>query len=210
MDKAFVEFISTMPMGKFIVILIGGCFFIAAVFIGITKAKTYYDNKVIKKLMDDNEFKAINTNMQNVIEKVNTLQEGLDNIARKYEDSLFEINSKIQEIWSNTMEFQEESKKSTIKIEKEIHKNIVAIDVLTGQLAEMDNKTNLLVKSDMENIKLYIVDKYYEIKEAGKVDINLLSTIESRYKTYRAETIKEDDQSIYLEKIMNEIRNMPT
>ena len=198
MDKAFVEFISTMPMGKFIVILIGGCFFIAAVFIGITKAKTYYDNKVIKKLMDDNEFKAINTNMQNVIEKVNTLQEGLDNIARKHEDSLFEINSKIQEIWSNTMEFQEESK------------NIVAIDVLTGQLAEMDNKTNLLVKSDMENIKLYIVDKYYEIKEAGKVDINLLSTIESRYKTYRAETIKEDDQSIYLEKIMNEIRNMPT
>jgi hypothetical protein len=210
MEKAFIDFITRSPIGLFLVIVIGGGLVMIALYTNFKKVKDGYDSRVIKKIMDDNDFKNLNNNMKDVIDKVNNLQEGLDNIAKKHEDSLFELNSKIQELWSNTIEFQEENKKSTTKIEKEIEKNILAIDVLTGQLAEMDNKTNLLVKSDMENIKLYIVDKYYEIKEAGKIDINLLSTIESRYKTYRAETIKEDDQSIYLEKIMTEIRNMPT
>ena len=63
---------------------------------------------------------------------------------------------------------------------------------------------DLLLESDRDDIKGYIVSKYYEVHAKNYIDSYSLDCLERRYKTYSRE-----GGNTYIESLMNEIRRLP-
>ena len=68
----------------------------------------------------------------------------------------------------------------------------------------MDEKTNLLIESDKEGIKSFIIDKYYQALEDKYIKLHVLQGLELRYEKYL-----QENGNTYIGRLMNEIRKMP-
>ena len=78
------------------------------------------------------------------------------------------------------------------------------LDMLDEKLEDITGSINLLIKSDRDDIKAYITEKYHHFIEQGWIDDYNLDCIEKRYGHYR----KEGGNS-FIEDLMGEIRKLP-
>ena len=82
------------------------------------------------------------------------------------------------------------------------------IDLLTttvnSKIAQIDERLVQLTRSDMHDIKGWIVEKHHELTEQGWVDDFTMDTLEKRFADYVAEK-----GNSYVEKLMADIRSLP-
>ncbi len=76
-----------------------------------------------------------------------------------------------------------------------------AYDVFKDRLDGIEGKVNQLTRSDMHDIKGWIVEKHHKLITQGWVDDFTMDTLEKRYSDYIAEK-----GNSYVEGLMNEIR----
>ena len=69
---------------------------------------------------------------------------------------------------------------------------------------KMNKILDLLLESDRDDIKGYIVEKYYEFHAKGSIDGYSLDCLERKYKIYSRE-----GGNTYITNLMNEIRELP-
>lgn len=78
------------------------------------------------------------------------------------------------------------------------------LDMMDEKLENITGSINLLIKSDRDDIKSYITEKYHHFMEQGWIDDYNLDCLEKRYGHYR----KEGGNS-FIEDLMGEIRKLP-
>jgi hypothetical protein len=102
------------------------------------------------------------------------------------------------------IESQQDSKEGDIALENQLKSYENTIDNLNIKLSNMDEKTNLLIESDKEGIKSFIIDKYYQALEDKYIKLHVLQGLELRYEKYL-----QENGNTYIGRLMNEIRKMP-
>lgn len=209
MEQSFLDFLNNFgQLGTVIGVILGGSALITSLVVSFKKFKSKYDSTVIQKAIDDTEFKEFTEKMNKTVEEVEKLKLNINELQAGYDKIIVELNNKINDVWAATIEYQDEVKDSSENLENRMYKNTLSIDTIVNEITELKNKIKLLIQSDIENIKLFIMDNYYKIKEKGYAEMKLVEKIESRYSIYKQE-IKGDPSAQYIERIMDEIRSMP-
>lgn len=76
---------------------------------------------------------------------------------------------------------------------------------LKSAISEIQDNIYLLIDSDREDIKSYIVAKYnFFVVEKGCIDVNSLEAIEKRYKYY-----EKEHGNGFVTSLVEEIRELP-
>ena len=78
------------------------------------------------------------------------------------------------------------------------------LDMMDEKLENITGSINLLIKSDRDDIKSYITEKYHYFIEQGWIDDYNLDCIEKRYGHY-----KKEGGNSFIEDLMGEIRKLP-
>ena len=206
MEDSFIEWLNSFghPIGTWLAIILGGATVIGGIIAVIIKTKKNYDKKLTVKLLKEQEFKEFRKSIQTVAEQVTTIQTGLTDLSSKHDTSINEINSKLEDVWTAVIESQRDSKEGDIALENQIKSYENAIDNLHIKISNMDDKTTLLIESDKEGIKSFIIDKYYHALNDGYIELQVLQGLELRYEKYL-----QENGNTYIGELMNAIRKMP-
>lgn len=76
--------------------------------------------------------------------------------------------------------------------------------LLSKSLTKIADQIDLLVSSDMADIKSYITQRYNEFTKLGYIDMHSLQACEKRYEYYRLE-----GGNSFVQQLMTELRNLP-
>lgn len=206
MEDSFIEFLNSLghPFGTWIGAFLGGITIISGIIFAIIKVKKNYDKKISDQSLKAEYDKNFRESMQTVANTVTSIQTDMTNLIAQHESSITEINTKLEDVWSAVLESQRDSKEGDIALENQIKSYESTLDKLSLKLSNMDEKTNLLIESDMESIKSFIIDKYYQAQEDGYIRLHVLQGLELRYAKYL-----QENGNTYIEKLMSEIRKMP-
>lgn len=206
MEESFLDWLNSFghPIGTYIAIIIGGVTLIAGVLAAIRTVKKKYDDHIAEKLLKDTEEKEFKKTMQQMVSQVSSIQSGLTDLSTKHDSSINEINSKIDDVWSAVIESQKDSKEGDVVLENQIKSYEEVLDNLSIKLSNMDEKTTMLIDSDKEEIKSFIIDKYYQAKNDGYIELHVLQGLELRFEKYL-----QENGNTYVGRLMNDIRKMP-
>lgn len=206
MEDTFIEFLNSLgfPLGTLIAIIIGGVSLCSAIILGVRKLKKSYDERIEKKLLQEQEEREFRESMQNVANQVSSIQSDIATLSSKHDESISELNTKLEDVRASVIDGQRDSREGDIVLENQIRSYENAMDTLNVKLSNMDDKTTLLLESDKEGIKSFIIDKYYKAKEDKYIKLHVLQGLELRYEKYL-----QENGNTYVRKLMEEIRKMP-
>lgn len=91
-------------------------------------------------------------------------------------------------------------------LEKQQEQMAEIIELQKSQKAEMksmNDKIEMLITSDKNDIKAWIVDKYHEVMEKEAIDTYELDLLERRYQDY-----KQEGGNSYIEELVLEMRKL--
>ena len=206
MEESFLDWLNSFghPIGTYIAIIIGGVTLIAGVLAAVRTVKKKYDDHISEKLLKETEEKEFKKTMQQMVSQVSSIQSDLTDLSTKHDNSITEINSKIDDVWSAVIESQKDSKEGDVVLENQIKSYEEVLDNLSIKLSSMDEKTTMLIDSDKEEIKSFIIDKYYQAKNDGYIELHVLQGLELRFAKYL-----QENGNTYVGRLMNAIRKMP-
>ena len=206
MEESFLDWLNSFghPIGTYIAIIIGGVTLIAGVLAAVRTVKKKYDDHISEKLLKETEEKEFKKTMQQMVAQVSSIQSDLTDLSAKHDNSITEINSKIDDVWSAVIESQKDSKEGDVVLENQIKSYEEVLDNLSIKLSSMDEKTTMLIDSDKEEIKSFIIDKYYQAKNDGYIELHVLQGLELRFAKYL-----QENGNTYVGRLMNAIRKMP-
>lgn len=106
-------------------------------------------------------------------------------------------------------DFFKDRKKLMVEHEEDRKANKESVDALISQMKTVDNTLNVLIESDKDDIKSWLVDKlnYYKDHPEKQIDAYSMDTIEKRFKHYKDEggnSYIENDVMVQLRKLAKE------
>lgn len=131
-------------------------------------------------------FKAYKNNLQKMINEKAKQLIAVDESKNKLEEMEKNINS----ISDSVSEITEKLNVIAEKIDKndEVLKNTrMKVDGIEESISTMKNDVDILLDSDKESIRSYILSQYYKITEEGKVDLYTLNTLDYKFNKYKLE-----------------------
>lgn len=162
---------------------LGGAIIFIAIIVGILVVLIRSVNKVAKV------HKEYILTEHNKIETKKKLQEDVDNLRSNMDDIKQLITTSTENNSKRITAVEkglDQYKKDNIKISKSIIK--------------IDKTVDILVESDKEDIKSYIVSQYHKWMELGYIDIYAYETILLRYENY-----KKEHGNSFVKKLIDEI-----
>lgn len=165
---------------------LGGAIIFIAIIIGILAILIRSVNKVAKihKEYILTEHEKIETKKK-LQEDVDKLRSNVDDIKELISSSTENNSNRITSVEKGLDQY----KRDTIKISKSITK--------------IDKTVSILIESDKEDIKSYIVSQYHKWMELGYIDIYAYETILLRYENY-----KKEHGNSFVKKLIDELEQL--
>ena len=206
MEDKFLEYLNSFghPVGTWISIILGGIALITGIIISIKKIKKKYDDRLKYQIKKEEETKEFMETVIRIEKQVTELTTNVTNLTSQHENSIVELNNKIEDIRHAVTESQQDSKDGDLALEQQIKNFENTIDDIKDKISSMDEKTSLLITSDRDGIKSYIIDKYYQVTKDGYINPHSLQVLESRYVEYL-----QENGNTYIEGMMKAIRKLP-
>ena len=202
MDKNVIQFLDSfgLPLGTWIALIIGIVSFVLCAITAVKKFKKKYDANLQKKLKAAEENRKFHESVNNITSTVNDIQNHMASFMEYQEN----VNNKLNDLWDAIKDSRNESEDADTEIEHRIEDYMSVMDNINQRISAMDEKTSLLIESDKEGIKSYIVDKYYRALSDGYIELHVLETLELRYDKYL-----QENGNTYVGKLMEGLRKMP-
>ena len=202
MDKNVIQFLDSLglPIGTWIAIIIGIVSFVTCTIAAVKKFKKAYDSKLQKKLKSSEDNKKFRNSVENMTLTVQKIQDNMNDFLSKQND----VNDKLYDLWDAVNEIKTMSEDGDNNLKNQMNDYVSMMDNINQRITAMDEKSSLLIESDKEGIKSYIVDKYYKALSDGYIELYVLDTLELRYKAYL-----QENGNTYVRKLMEGLRKMP-
>lgn len=210
MEEKFIEWLNSFgyPLGTWLAIIIGGFLIFGLIIASIKKVKKTYDERIANKILKEEEEKNFRDSMQQIAHNVTTIQTSLATLTTNHQTHIDDINVKLDDMNNALDMLKRESRSCDNEIESKLLQYQKSIDTRMGniddKLSSMDDKSTLLIESDKEGIKAYIVDKYYQACVDEYIELHTMETLELRYEKYL-----QENGNTYVGKLMEKLRLMP-
>ena len=210
-EKDFINFLNSLVgglnIGTLLMISVGGVSFIYGVITLIKKIRNGYLTFIKAKVNETEELNKKNVLLNDMSRKLTDLNVKVNEMGSTQSEQHDQVNQKLNEIWENVTKNKEESDASDKTLEAQNDFLNKRIDDLSSSIDSIDRKTNLLINSDTENIKSFIIDKYYDALRDGYVPVRVLESLENRYEKYLQEN--GEIKFTYVAALMDKLRKMP-
>lgn len=210
-EKDFIDFLNSLVgglnIGTLLMISVGGVSFIYGVITLIKKIRNGYLTFIKAKVNETEELNKKNVLLNDMSRKLTDLNVKVNEMESTQSEQHDQVNQKLNEIWENVMKNKDESDARDKTLEAQNNFLNKRIDDLSSSIDSIDRKTNLLINSDTENIKSFIIDKYYDALRDGYVPVRVLESLENRYEKYLQEN--GEIKFTYVAALMDKLRMMP-
>lgn len=184
--------------------MIGGFSLLALLIRSIIKWKKWYDNRIQTQVEDEQDEEQYHATISELVDSMNVIQKNIEILSSNQDSQTEETRQILDQLSSTMRDIQRESAASDVTIEKHLKGCDKSISNIGKRIMALEKKTNLLLDSDKEGIKSFIVDKYFESIDNEYISAYDLDRVEKRYDKY----LKENGDT-YVEKLMTALRALP-
>lgn len=206
MESEFLRWLDSFPghLGTFLAVIIGGVGLITALVTSIMKLKKEYEQRIVDMTRKEETDRKFKDDISEMIREVKILKDNTEFMSQQYAETQRELNGKIDNLTVMIEETKQKDKDQDSMIETKMTELNITMSDFRKDINANKDQLDVLIASDKESIKSFIVSCYYQAKSDGYVNSHLMQIIEERYETY-----KKENGNSYVGGLMNELRAFP-
>lgn len=206
MESEFLHWLDGFPLhlGTVLSIILGAVGISSAIITGIIKVKHDYETRITEIALQEETERKFKEDIQKMMTEVTLLKENTEFLSTQYATTTRELKDKIDRISNIVTETREVSDNRDNIIEEQLKRYNNNLYEFRQEIQTNKDQLSLLIDSDKQSIRSFIVDKYYQVMNDGYINTHLLEVLEERYEKY----LKENGNG-YVKALMEEIRDLP-
>nr|DAW33824.1 MAG TPA: hypothetical protein [Caudoviricetes sp.] len=206
MESEFLQWLDSFPghLGTILAVIIGGVGLITALVTSIMKLKKEYEQRIVDMTRKEETDRKFKDDISEMIREVKILKDNTEFMSQQYAETQRELNGKIDNLTVMIEETKQKDKDQDSMIETKMTELNTTMSDFRKDINANKDQLDVLIASDKESIKSFIVSCYYQAKSDGYVNSHLMQIIEERYETY-----KKENGNSYVGGLMNELRAFP-
>lgn len=206
MEGEFLRWLDSFPghLGTILAVVIGGSALATALVTSIMKLKKEYEQRIVDMTHKEESDKKFKDDISEMIREVKILKDNTEFMSQQYAETQHALNGKIDNLATMIEDIKRKDKDQDTLIEDKMGELNTTLTDFRKDINYNRDRVELLIDSDKESIKAFIVGRYYQAKSDGYINSHLMQVIEERYETYT----KEKGNG-YITGIMGELRAFP-
>lgn len=206
MESEFLQWLDSFPghLGTFVAVIIGGVGLITALVTSIMKLKKEYEQRIVDMTRKEETDRKFKDDISEMIREVKILKDNSEFLSQQYAETQRELNGKIDNLTLMAEETKQKDRDQDTMVENKINELNATLADFRKDINANKDQLDVLISSDKESIKAFIVGSYYQAKSDGYVNSHLMQVLEERYETY-----KRENGNGYITGIMHELRAFP-
>ena len=206
MESEFLQWLDSFPghLGTILAVTIGGVGLITALVTSIMKLKKEYEQRIVDMTRKEETDRKFKDDISEMIREVKILKDNTEFMSQQYAETQRELNGKIDNLTVMIEETKQKDKDQDSMIETKMTELNTTMSDFRKDINANKDQLDVLIASDKESIKSFIVSCYYQAKSDGYVNSHLMQIIEERYETY-----KKENGNSYVGGLINELRAFP-
>lgn len=206
MESEFLQWLDSFPghLGTILAVTIGGVGLITALVTSIMKLKKEYEQRIVDMTRKEETDRKFKDDISEMIREVKIFKDNTEFMSQQYAETQRELNGKIDNLTVMIEETKQKDKDQDSMIETKMNELNNTMSDFRKDINANKDQLDVLIASDKESIKSFIVSCYYQAKSDGYVNSHLMQIIEERYETY-----KRENGNSYVSGLMNELRAFP-
>ena len=206
MESEFLQWLDSFPghLGTILAVTIGGVGLITALVTSIMKLKKEYEQRIVDMTRKEETDRKFKDDISEMIREVKILKDNSEFLSQQYAETQRELNGKIDNLTVMMEETKQKDRDQDSMLETKMNELNTTMSEFRKDINANKDQLDVLIASDKESIKSFIVSCYYQAKSDGYVNSHLMQIIEERYETY-----KRENGNSYVSGLMNELRAFP-
>lgn len=206
MESEFLQWLDSFPghLGTILAVTIGGVGLITALVTSIMKLKKEYEQRIVDMTRKEETDRKFKDDISEMIREVKILKDNSEFLSQQYAETQRELNGKIDNLTVMMEETKQKDRDQDSMLETKMTELNTTMSDFRKDINANKDQLDVLIASDKESIKSFIVSCYYQAKSDGYVNSHLMQIIEERYETY-----KKENGNSYVGGLMNELRVFP-
>ena len=206
MESEFLQWLDSFPghLGTILAVTIGGVGLITALVTSIMKLKKEYEQRIVDMTRKEETDRKFKDDISEMIREVKILKDNSEFLSQQYAETQRELNGKIDNLTVMMEETKQKDRDQDSMLETKMTELNTTMSDFRKDINANKEQLDVLIASDKESIKSFIVSCYYQAKSDGYVNSHLMQIIEERYETY-----KKENGNSYVGGLMNELRAFP-
>lgn len=206
MESEFLQWLDSFPghLGTILAVTIGGVGLITALVTSIMKLKKEYEQRIVDMTRKEETDRKFKDDISEMIREVKILKDNTEFMSQQYAETQRELNGKIDNLTLMAEETKQKDRDQDTMVENKINELNATLADFRKDINANKDQLDVLISSDKESIKAFIVGSYYQAKSDGYVNSHLMQVLEERYETY-----KRENGNGYITGIMHELRAFP-
>lgn len=206
MESEFLRWLDSFPghLGTILAVTIGGIGLATALVTSIMKLKKEYEQRIVDMTHKEETDKKFKDDISVMIREVKILKDNTEFMSQQYAETQRELNGKIDNLTEMVDGIKLKDQEQDSVIETRMNTLNTTLSDFRKDINSNKDQLDVLIASDKESIKAFIVGRYYQAKSDGYINSHLMQVIEERYETY-----KRENGNGYITGIMQELRAFP-
>lgn len=206
MESEFLQWLDSFPghLGTILAVTIGGVGLITALVTSIMKLKKEYEQRIVDMTRKEETDRKFKDDISEMIREVKILKDNSEFLSQQYAETQRELNGKIDNLTVMMEETKQKDRDQDSMLETKMTELNTTMSDFRKDINANKDQLDVLIASDKESIKSFIVSCYYQAKSDGYVNSHLMQIIEERYETY-----KKENGNSYVGGLMHELRAFP-
>lgn len=206
MESEFLQWLDSFPghLGTILAVTISGVGLITALVTSIMKLKKEYEQRIVDMTRKEETDRKFKDDISEMIREVKILKDNSEFLSQQYAETQRELNGKIDNLTVMMEETKQKDRDQDSMLETKMTELNTTMSDFRKDINANKDQLDVLIASDKESIKSFIVSCYYQAKSDGYVNSHLMQIIEERYETY-----KKENGNSYVGGLMNELRVFP-
>lgn len=206
MEGEFLRWLDSFPghLGTILAVVIGGVGLTTAIVTGIVRLKKEYEQRIADMTRKEETDRKFKDDISVMIQEVKILKNNSEFMSQQYAETQRELNAKIDNLTDMVEETKQKDRDQDNMIETRINELNTTLTDFRRDINANKDQLDVLISSDKESIKAFIVGCYYQAVRDGYVSSHLMQVLEERYETY-----KRENGNGYITGIMHELRAFP-
>lgn len=206
MESEFLQWLDSFPghLGTILAVTIGGVGLITALVTSIMKLKKEYEQRIVDMTRKEETDRKFKDDISEMFREVKILKDNSEFLSQQYAETQRELNGKIDNLTVMMEETKQKDRDQDSMLETKMTELNTTMSDFRKDINANKDQLDVLIASDKESIKSFIVSCYYQAKSDGYVNSHLMQIIEERYETY-----KKENGNSYVGGLMNELRAFP-
>ena len=169
MESEFLQWLDSFPghLGTILAVTIGGVGLITALVTSIMKLKKEYEQRIVDMTRKEETDRKFKDDISEMIREIKILKDNSEFLSQQYAETQRELNGKIDNLTVMMEETKQKDRDQDSMLETKMTELNTTMSDFRKDINANKDQLDVLIASDKESIKSFIVSCYYQAKSDG-------------------------------------------